>query len=56
MFNRINPDYLIIVFLALVALASAADLIADLQQGVNNSRLLQEGVILGIALAAIAWI
>jgi DNA-binding CsgD family transcriptional regulator len=55
-FNRINPDYLIIVFLALVALASAADLIADLQQGVNNSHLLQEGVILGIALAAIAWI
>ncbi len=56
MFNRINPDYLIIVFLALVALASAADLIADLKHGVNNSHLIQEGIILGVALAAIAWI
>ncbi len=55
MLNRLSPDYLIIVFLALVALASGADLIADLRHGANDSHLIQEGLILGIALAAITW-
>ena len=56
MFNRFNPDYLMVAFLALVAIASAVDLLADLQQGANNSHLIQEGLVLGIALAAITWL
>lgn len=56
MTKQLNTDHLIVLFLALVALASAVDLLADLKEGVNTSHLLQEGIILLVAISAIAWI
>jgi hypothetical protein len=56
LFSRISQDHFIILFLSLVVLASGADLLADLNEGVKTAHLLQEGAILLVALAAISWI
>mgnify|MGYP000639816778 CR=1 FL=1 len=56
MFSRFTQDHVILIFLLLVVFASAADLIADLGEGVNNTHLIQEGAILFIAISAFAWL
>lgn len=54
--NQLTQDHFILFFLLLVALASTADLVADLREGVNVSHLVQEGVILVTAISIMAWI
>jgi DNA-binding CsgD family transcriptional regulator len=49
LFSRISQDHFIILFLSLVVLASGADLLADLNEGVKTAHLLQEGAILLVA-------
>lgn len=55
-FRRFSQDHVIMIFLLMVVLASAADLIADLGEGVNSTHLMQEGAILLIAISAFAWL
>lgn len=56
MFKGFSQDHFIFSFLLLVAVASMADLIADLNEDVNSSHLLQEALILVVAISAMAWI
>ena len=56
MFSRLNQDHAIMVFLLLVALASGADLLADLSEGVDTAHILQEGFLMLIAGFAFLWI
>lgn len=56
MFRRLTQDHLIMLFLLLVVVASAADLIADLDEGVTISHLLQEAAILVVAITAFSWL
>lgn len=55
-FSRFTQDHLIMLFLLLVVFASAADLIADLGEGVNSSHLMQEAAILMVAISALSWL
>ncbi len=52
----LSQEHFIIAFLLLVAVASAADLTADIKEGVNTSHLVQEGAILALALCGVALI
>jgi DNA-binding CsgD family transcriptional regulator len=54
--NQLSQDHFILFFLLLVVLASTADLVADLREGVNVSHLVQEGVILVTAISIMAWV
>ena len=56
MFRRIEPDVLLIAFPALVAAASAGDIIADLSHGADMAHLVQESVLLAVALAIFVWL
>jgi len=56
LFKGFSQDHFIFSFLLLVAVASMADLIADLNEDVNSSHLLQEALILVVAISAMAWI
>ncbi|MEZ5568318.1 MAG: hypothetical protein R3E54_08285 [Halioglobus sp.] len=56
MIRQTAQEPFIVVFLLLVAIASTIDLVADLQEGVNTSHVLQEATILVIALASLGWI
>ena len=56
MFKRFSQDHFIVSFLLLVVVGSTADLIADLNEDVNASHLLQEGLILVVAISTMAWI
>jgi len=49
-------DYFIMGFLALVAIASGGDLLADLTQGATRRHLLQETGMLTLALATLVWL
>lgn len=51
-----KQDVLLMGFLALVAIASGADILADLSQGANTVHLLQEAVVLLVALGVLAWL
>ncbi len=53
---RLTQDYFLVVFLLLVVLASAGDLLADVNAGASNSHLLQEGALLLLALSILGWI
>lgn len=52
LFSRISQDHLILTILLLIALVSAADLIADLSEGVSSAHLLQEAFVMLIATLA----
>ena len=54
--NLSYQDLLTGAFLLLVVLASGADLLADLSQGVTNSHLVQEMLVLLAALGGIIWL
>ena len=51
-----NKDKLTLTFLVFVAIASGADIWADIHQGVNTYHLIQEGVLLGVTILAFLWI
>lgn len=51
-----TKDQLMLFFLLLVALASGADIWADLQEGVRTFHLIQELMLLGITIIAFVWI
>lgn len=53
---RIQQDLTIIVFLALVAAASGADIFADLAGGASTGHLLREAALLLLALCILAWL
>ncbi len=53
---RINTDYLLMAFPALVAIASGGDLVADLKQGATSVHLFQEAVLLALALVIFIWL
>ncbi|MYM63681.1 DNA-binding response regulator [Pseudomaricurvus sp. HS19] len=44
------------VFVALVALASGGDMLADLAHGADRAHLLQEGLLLALALMILLWL
>lgn len=50
-----GQDHLIMLFLLLIVVASAADLIADFSQGVKTGHVLQEALIMVIALLSFFW-
>lgn len=56
MIKHLTKDSLIIAIFVIVILASAGDIIADLQQGAKTSHLIQEGIILILACSALIWI
>lgn len=51
-----GKDYVLLAILLLVILASGSDMLGDLDQGVEGTHLLQEGILLTAAIAGIAWI
>jgi len=51
-----SQDQIIMTFLLLVAIASGADLIADLSEGVNTSHIIQESLIMLISGCAFLWL
>ncbi len=53
---RLTQDHFLVVFLLMVILASAGDLLADVSAGATNSHLLQEGLLLLLALSILGWI
>ena len=53
---RIRQDLFIIGFLALVAVASGADIFADLAGGASTGHLLREAALLLLALFILAWL
>ncbi len=56
MLQRITQDHLLLLFLLLVTLASAADLAADLSEGVDTAHLIQETIIMLIAGGMFLWL
>ena len=56
MLSRFSQDHLIMLFLLLVVFASGMDLIADLDEGVDTSHVVQEAFILLVAILAFTWI
>lgn len=56
MFERFTHQHVLIVLLLLVALASAADLLADLAAGVHSAHLVQEAIVLAMALGTFGWL
>ncbi len=56
MFIKLSQDHLISGFLILIVIASAGDLAADLSQGASTSHLIQETVLLLLALAGLGWL
>ncbi len=55
MLRLFTRDSMILAILCLVILASAGDLVADLMQGANTAHLIQEAVILTLAVIMLAW-
>lgn len=53
--KEFGQDHLIMLFLLLIVVASAADLIADFSQGVKTAHVLQEALIMVIALLSFFW-
>ena len=53
--TRIKETVLILIFTTVVA-ASAADLVADLSHGADTDHIVKEAIIVGISIAAIAWL
>lgn len=51
-----SQDHLLMIFLLLVTVASGADLIADLSQGVDIKHIVQESIIMLIAASAFIWL
>ena len=56
MFFRLSQDHLVLIFLFFIIIASGADLIADLSQGVASFHILQEATIMALAVGALLWI
>jgi len=56
LFIKLSQDHLISGFLILIVIASAGDLAADLSQGASTSHLVQETVLLLLALAGLGWL
>ena len=56
MLRQLPQDLVLIVILSLVILASGGDLIADLSQGVKTAHLIQEAIILLLAIATLSWL
>lgn len=56
MFSRLSQDHILLLILLLVTLASGADLIADLSEGVDSTHILQEAIVMTIAVAAFCWV
>lgn len=54
--NLLSQDHLISIFLLLVTVASGADLIADLSEGVETGHIIQEAIIMMIAGSAFVWL
>ncbi len=55
MLRLFTRDSMILLILCLVILASAGDLVADLMHGANTAHLIQEAVILTLAILMLAW-
>mgnify|MGYP002700136595 CR=1 FL=1 len=56
MLNRLWHNHLLALFLLFVVVASGGDLLADLSEGVNTYHLVQEGLILALAICALVWL
>ena len=56
MINRFSHENFILLFLSLVIIASAGDLIADLSEGVSTTHLIQEATILLFAIITLSWL
>lgn len=54
--NKLSQKHFIVLFLILVVIASAGDLLADLAEGVNTTHIVQEAIILLVAIGALAWL
>lgn len=54
--SRSKLDNFLMVFLLLVAVASASDLLADLSQGASPAHLLQEASLFFVALLILVWL
>ena len=51
-----SRDGVLGLFLVVVILASGGDLLADLNQGVDTSHILQEAIVLTVAIATLGWL
>lgn len=56
MFQKLSQEHFIMIFLLLVVIASAGDLVTDLSQGATQSHLLQESAILSLAIIVLSWL
>ncbi len=56
MLRQLPQDIVFIIILTLVILASGGDLISDLSQGVKTAHLIQESIILLLAITALVWL
>lgn len=55
MLNYLNKTSVLMLIFVLVALASGADLMADLSHGASIQHIAKEGTIIGLSVIAIAW-
>lgn len=55
MLNYINKTFVLIIIFVLVAIASGADLLADLSHGASLQHIAKEATIIGLSVIAIAW-
>ena len=51
-----TKDQLVPLFLVIVAVASGADIWADIREGVNTFHLVQESILLGLTIVAFLWV
>ena len=56
MLRLFSKEFVTVLIFLLVILASAGDLISDLTHGVKTAHVIQEGIVLVVAVAALAWI
>jgi len=56
MLRLFSKEFVTVLIFILVILASAGDLASDLMEGVNTAHVIQEAVILSVAILALAWI
>lgn len=56
MLSDTNKEIVLILFFAVVVVASGADLVADLSHGADFGHIAKESVVVGISVAGIAWL
>jgi len=56
MLRLVSKEFVTVLIFVLVILASAGDLVSDLMEGVNTAHVIQEAIVLFVAISALAWV